>query len=137
MFSFLIKGSIPIPKVWDAKHQFACIQWCDFTFYLIDITSINGKLDFTSTSDSHNISPLYGDSQVIIQAMNGESYFRNLILVRLLNRIKSISKSFRQIEFFHILRELNASADHAANKYMAASRNELYANQLLSIDMPP
>ena len=46
-----------------------------------------------------------GDSRIIIQAMNGESYFRNLRLVRLSNRIKSISKSFRQIKFFHILPE--------------------------------
>ena len=69
--------------------------------------------------------------------MNGEICFRNLRLVRLINRIKSISKSFRQIDFFHILHELNALVDHAANKSMTAYRNELYVNQLLSTDIPP
>ena len=78
-----------------------------------------------------------GDSQIIIQAMNGESYFRNLRLVRQINRIKSRSKSFRQIEFFHILHELNALADHAANKSMTAGRNVLYVNQFLSTNIPP
>ena len=60
--------------------------------------------------------------------MNGASHFRNLRLDRLIKRIKFISKSFGHIEFFHILRELNAMADQAANKSMAAGRNELYVN---------
>ena len=55
----------------------------------------------------------------------------------LIKRIKFISKSFREIEFFHILRELNAPMDHVANKSMTAGRNELYVNQLLSLDIPP
>ena len=78
-----------------------------------------------------------GDSRIIIQAMNGESHCRNLRLVMLLNIIKSISMSFRQIDFFHILRELNAPVDNAANKSMTMGRNELYVNQLLSTDIPP
>ena len=78
-----------------------------------------------------------GDSRIIFQAMNGESYFRNLRLVRLINRIKSISKSFSQINFFHILCELNALADSATNKSMTRGRNELYVNQLLSTNVPP
>ena len=60
--------------------------------------------------------------------MNGASHCKNLRLDRLIKRIKFISKSFRQIDFFHILRELNASADHAPNKSMDAGRNELYVN---------
>ena len=60
--------------------------------------------------------------------MNGASHFRNLRLDKLIKRIKFISKSFRHIEFFHILRELNAMADQAANKSMDVGRNELYVN---------
>ena len=80
---------------------------------------------------------VFGDSRLIIQAMNGESYFRNLRLVRLINRIESISKSFSQINFFHILCELNALADSATNKSMTRGRNELYVNHLLSTNVPP
>ena len=80
---------------------------------------------------------VFGDSQLIIQAMNGGNKCRNLRLIRLFKRIKSLSKSFRQIEFLHILHELNAKADHAANKSMDVGRNELYVNQLLSLDFPP
>ena len=71
---------------------------------------------------------VFGDSRLIIQEMNGKSYLSNLRLVRLINRIKSISKSFSQINFFHILCELNALADSATNKSMTRGRNELYVN---------
>ena len=40
---------------------------------------------------------VFGDSRLIIQAMNGSNHYRNLRLVRLIKRIKSISKLFRQI----------------------------------------
>ena len=40
---------------------------------------------------------VFGYSWLIIQAMNGANHCRNLRLVRLIKRIKSISKSFRQI----------------------------------------
>ena len=78
-----------------------------------------------------------GDSGIIIKEMNGASQCINLILGRLLERIKSISKSFRQIEFFHILRELNDMVDHAANKSMTLGRNELSVNQHLCLVFPP
>ena len=42
---------------------------------------------------------VFGDSRLIIQAMNGASHFRNLRLDRLIKRIKFISKSFRHIFF--------------------------------------
>ena len=69
--------------------------------------------------------------------MNGAIHCKNLMLDRLIKIIKFISKSFRQIDFFHILPELNAMAYHAANKYMVVGRNELSVNQLLSFDFPP
>ena len=44
---------------------------------------------------------VFGDSCLINQVMNGEIQCIKLRVARLLNRIKSISKTFRQIEFFH------------------------------------
>ena len=46
---------------------------------------------------------VFSDSRLIIQAMNGENHCKSVRLVRLIKRTKSITKSFRQIEFFHIL----------------------------------
>ena len=40
---------------------------------------------------------VFGDSRLITQEMNGETQCRNIRLDRLLKRIKSISKTFRQI----------------------------------------
>ena len=80
---------------------------------------------------------VFGDSCLIIQAMNGASHCRNLRLDRLIKRIKFISRSFRQIEFFHILRELNAMADQDANKSMVVVRNKHSVNHLLRFDFLP
>jgi hypothetical protein len=48
-----VEGSIPIPQVGATQHHSSRIEWCNFTFYLINIVKINGKLDFTSLSVSH------------------------------------------------------------------------------------
>ena len=42
-------------------------------------------------------SMVFGDSQLIIQSMNGAIQSINLMLDRMLKRIKSISKMFQQI----------------------------------------
>ena len=78
-----------------------------------------------------------GDSRLIIQAMNGKSQGINLRLSRLIKRIQSISKTFRHLEFFHILHELNAKADQASNKAINLSDNELYANHQIFQVIPP
>ena len=57
-----------------------------------------------------------GDSRLIIQAMDGKIHGINLRLSILIKRIQSISRTFRHLEFYHILRELNAKADQATNK---------------------
>ena len=80
---------------------------------------------------------VFGDSPLIIQAMNGASQCRNLRLARMIKRIKSVSKTFRRLEFFHILRELNNLVDQVANKSMALSKNEMSINLLLSYAIPP
>ena len=59
---------------------------------------------------------VFGDSRLIIQALNGASQSRNLRLDRLVKRIKSLSKTFRRLELFHILHELNDLADQEADR---------------------
>ena len=78
-----------------------------------------------------------GDSRLIIQAMNGKSQGINLRLSKSIKRIQSISRTFRHLEFFHILRELNAKADQAANKAINLQANELYANHQRFQVIPP
>ena len=80
---------------------------------------------------------VFGDSRLIIQAMNGASQRCNLRLARIIKIIKSVSKTFRRIEFFHILHEHNDLADQAANKSMVLSKNVLSVNLLVSLDFPP
>ena len=80
---------------------------------------------------------VFGYSRLIIQVMNGVSQIQNLRLDRLIKRIKSVSKTFRRLEFFHILHELNDLADEVANKSMTLSKNEMSVNILLSSTIPP
>ena len=80
---------------------------------------------------------VFGDSRLIIQALNGASQSQNLRLARIIKRIKSLSKTFWHLEFLHILRELNDLADQAANKSMVLSKNEISINLLLSSALPP
>ena len=69
-----------------------------------------------------------GDSRLIIQAMDGTSHGKSLILTKLIKIIQTISRTFRHLEFAHILRELNTKADQAANKAINLQTNDLYAN---------
>ena len=69
--------------------------------------------------------------------LNGVSQSRNLRLDRLVKIIKSLSKTFWRLEFFHILRDLNDLADLATNKSMGLSKNEISVNLLLSSAIPP
>ena len=45
---------------------------------------------------------VFGDSRLIIHALNGGNQCKNVRLVRLINRIKSITKLFRKIIFIFI-----------------------------------
>ena len=80
---------------------------------------------------------VFAYSRLIIQAMNGASHCQNLRLARLLKRIFSISKSFRHLEFFHILCELNSKVDQVANKAIVLIRNEVSVNLHLYSVLPP
>ena len=80
---------------------------------------------------------VFGDSRLIIQALNGERKGKNEQIVRLIKRIRSKAKMFRKVKFFHILRELNVLADLASNKSIAVGLNELIVNSVVSINIPP
>ena len=69
--------------------------------------------------------------------LNGASQSRNLRFARLVKRIKSLSKTFRRLEFFNILREQNDLADPEANKSMGLSKIEISVNIFLSLAIPP
>lgn len=69
--------------------------------------------------------------------MNEVNQSRNLRLDRLIKRIKSVSKTFRRLEFCHVLWELNDLADHAANKAIGLGKNELLVNLHQSLELPP
>ena len=80
---------------------------------------------------------IFGDFRFIIQALNGGRKGKNERTSRLIKRIRSLSKMFRKIKFFHILREINVKADFAANKSIAVGLNELIVNLDVSIEIPP
>lgn len=58
---------------------------------------------------------VFGDSQVIINAMVTNTNFADLRLARTISRIKGMKKLL-SLEFFHILRTNNKEADVEANK---------------------
>jgi len=71
---------------------------------------------------------IFGDSRMLIQALNTPDRIQNLKLTCLIKRIQLLSRSFRKIEFFHILRTLNTEADKAANKVTLLNKGKLHVN---------
>ena len=69
--------------------------------------------------------------------MNGKNKGHNLRIARMIERIISLSKTFKHLEFFHILLELNGKADLVANKAISLHQNELYVNLLPYNVIPP
>ena len=80
---------------------------------------------------------VFGDSRLVIQALNGGSRGKNERNARLINRIRSKAKLFRSIKFYHIHRELNVLVNLAANKSIAVGLNKLIVNSVVSTDIPP
>ena len=80
---------------------------------------------------------VFGDSKVIIQALNGGRRGKNERTARLINRIRSKARTLRKVNFFHILRGINVLADLAANKSIVVDLHELIMNSVVSIDIPP
>ena len=79
---------------------------------------------------------VFGNSRVIIQALNGGRRGKNGRTTRLINKIRSKVKMFKKIKFYHILRGLNVLADLVANKSIAAGLHILIVNSDVSIDIP-
>ena len=69
--------------------------------------------------------------------MNGKNQGHSLRLARMIERIISVSKTFKHLEFYHILRELNDNADLVANKAINLRQNELQVNLLPYNIIPP
>ena len=80
---------------------------------------------------------VFGDPRLIIQALDEGNKSKNDRIARMIKRIRTMVKSFRKINIFHILRNLNVLADVAANKSMAVGLHELVINSVVSIDIPP
>ena len=80
---------------------------------------------------------VFGDSRLIIQALNKGSKDKNECMVRMIKRICVKAKMFRKFQFFHIFRELNMLADRAANKSIVVGLNELIVNLVVRFEIPP
>ena len=80
---------------------------------------------------------VFGDSRLIIQALNEGNRSKNDRLTRMLKRIRTMIKSFNKINTFHILWNLNDMADKAANNSMAVGLHELVINKVVRLDIPP
>ena len=64
---------------------------------------------------------VFGDSQSIIKSIVDRSSPSDLRLSRLMSRIRSLSKSFQSLNFFHVKRDNNKDVDGEANKAVLLS----------------
>lgn len=71
---------------------------------------------------------LFGDSRIIVQAMNTKRSPSQVHLTHLFKKINLLASKFQKISFFHVLRDLNALADQEANN------GSLLGRSLLSLD---
>ena len=58
---------------------------------------------------------VFGDSEVLIKALISEKELKDLVLNKLLTRLKRILREVPSVQFYHILRGLNKEADILAN----------------------
>ena len=59
---------------------------------------------------------IFGNSEMLIKALNSDDYFNNYALNKYLQRIQNVLKEFDMVVSFHILRDLNNLTDDLANK---------------------
>ena len=71
---------------------------------------------------------IFGDSELLIKVLNTGDRFNNSAMNILLQRIRARLKEFDMVESFHILRELNSSADALANNVCLLSQGFLSIN---------
>ena len=70
----------------------------------------------------------FGDSEMLIKKLNPADCFNNSAMNRTLQRIRNTMKEFDKVAFFHILRDLNNSANTLANKACLLSQGFLCIN---------
>lgn len=80
---------------------------------------------------------VFGDSTLIIQALNLNSTPSQIQLASIFEKIKLTLPQFRKIPFFHILRQLNSQADLEANRGAIRCRRSLLVNSDESICIIP
>ena len=71
---------------------------------------------------------IFGDSEMLIKAINFVDSFSNFALNTILKRIRKTLKGFDKVESFHILRGLNNLADALANKSCFIPQGSLCIN---------
>ena len=69
---------------------------------------------------------VFRDSRLLIHAITKKKRPSNLQLAQIMQRIQLLCKNFHSISFFHILRNLNAVADEAANDGALLGRGILH-----------
>jgi hypothetical protein len=75
---------------------------------------------------------MIGDSRFLIQALVTNSLPNQMKLRKILKKIQRLSKSFRKIDFFHVLWHLNGEADQVAKAATPLSKELLSLNGTLS-----
>ena len=69
---------------------------------------------------------VFGDSQLLIQAISNKKRPSNVQLAQIMKRIRTLYEDFHSISFYHILRNLNSMADKAVNEGARLCRGILH-----------
>ena len=77
----------------------------------------------------HKDLQIFGDSEILINVLNTDKYFRNFSLNGTMQRIQFIVTEFDFVSFFHELRELNKKADSKANRFYHLPTGMLTMNE--------
>ena len=75
---------------------------------------------------------MIGDSRLVIQDLTTNSLPSQMQIQQLIKKIQNLAKSFRRIEYFHVLRSLNDKADQAVNVASTLSKGTLVLNGISS-----
>jgi len=78
-----------------------------------------------------------GDSKLVINFLNTNSLPSSYRLCQVLRRIFLLIPSFRNIEFYHVLRKNNGQADKAANEAIPLGKGVLKVNEDLCLGAIP
>ena len=79
---------------------------------------------------------VYGDFEILIKMLNSDGLFNIPSLNVILKGIWIILKDFEQVEFFHILRDLNGTPDSLENVVYLLAQGYLSLNGEASLFQP-